>query len=94
MRYRRWLLFLLLVLPGVAGFIFCMYYACIDWALLQKTYAHFSHLAAASSNMNTLFAAEAEQNIHRINLFAEVVWALLSAVIAAIGVHGLCVNRE
>lgn len=92
MRYRQWLLFLLLVVPGVVGFCFCMYYAFIDWALLQKTYANFSHLASTSSNMNTLFVAEAEQNIHRINLFAEVVWALLSAIIAAIGIRGVCAN--
>ncbi len=94
MRYRQWLLFILLVVPGVAGFTFCMYYALIDWALLQKTYANFTHIAATSKDLRTIFVAEAEQNIHRINLFADVVWALLGAVIAAIGIHGLCVNRQ
>ncbi|NJO19564.1 MAG: hypothetical protein HC838_05160, partial [Spirulinaceae cyanobacterium RM2_2_10] len=37
-----------------------------------------------------LFAAEAQQNIHRLNLFAEGVWVLQSATLAAIALHGLC----
>lgn len=94
MSLRQWLLFLLLVVPGVAGFIFCMYYALIDWALLQKTYANFEHLAGTSADMKTLFVAEAEQNIHRINVFADVVWALMGAIIAAIGIHGLCGSNK
>jgi hypothetical protein len=44
--------------------------------------------------MPTLFVAEAQQNIHRINLFADVVWALLGAIVGAIGIHGLCVNQQ
>jgi hypothetical protein len=92
MRVRQSLLFLLLVAPGVFCFLFCMYYALQDWDALQKAYANFSRLSGISSNMTTLFVAEAEQNIHRINLFADVVWALLGAIVAAIGIHGLCVN--
>ena len=94
MRYRQWLLLILLVVPGVAGFIFCMYYAFIDWALLQKTFTNFTHLASGPADMKTIFVAEAQQNIHRINVFADVVWALLSAIIAAIGIHGLCANQR
>src|SRR5687767_9506506 len=88
---RRWLLLLVLVVPGVGGFIFCIYYALLDWAALQKAYANFARVAAGNSEQSTLFVAEARQNIHRINVFADVVWALLCAVLAAIGIHGLCV---
>ena len=91
-RIRQWLLFILLVVPGLACFVFCMYFALQDWAALQKAYAQFERVAGSSKEMSTLFVAEARQNIHRINLFADVVWALLGAVIAAIGIHGLCVN--
>ena len=91
---RQWILFLLLVVPGVFCFAFCMYYALQDWAALQRTYAEFARLAGRSTNMSALFVAEARQNIHRINLFADVVWALLGAVVAAIGIHGLCVNYQ
>lgn len=65
-----------------------------DWAALQNAYADFAHVAATSSDMSLLFVAEAKQNIHRINLFADGVWALLGAIVAAIGIHGLCVNSE
>lgn len=92
MRLRQSLLFFLLVAPGTFCFVFCMYYALQDWAALQKAYTDFARLAATSNSMSTLFVAEARQNIHRINLFADVVWALLGAIIAAIGIHGLCAN--
>lgn len=74
--------------------MFCIYYALQDWAELQKAYANFARVTNTSSSMNVLFVAEAKQNIHRINLFADVVWALLGAIIAAIGIHGLCVNSQ
>lgn len=91
---RQWVLFLGLVVPGMVCFVVCMYYALSDWAELQKAYAHFAHTVSTSSSMSTLFVAESKQNIHRINLFADVVWALLGAIIAAIGIHGLCVNSQ
>jgi hypothetical protein len=94
MHQRQWLLFLVLVMPGVFCFVVCMYYALLDWAELQKAYAHFARTINTSSSMTTLFVAESKQNIHRINLFADAVWALLGAIIAAIGVHGLCVNSQ
>ena len=87
---RQRLLLLVLIVPGIAGFVFCLYYALLDWAALQKAYTQFERIASSSRDQSTLFIAEAKQNIHRINLFADVVWALLCAVIAAIGIHGLC----
>jgi dsRNA-specific ribonuclease len=92
MRLRQWLLFLLLVIPGVFCFLFCMNYALQDWVALQAAYDNFARVANTSNDMSTLFVAEANQSIHRINLFADVVWALLGAIVAAIGIHGLCVN--
>jgi hypothetical protein len=94
MRIRQWLLFLLLIVPGVFCFAYCLYYALLDWAALQKAYTHFEHVAGTSSSMSSLFVAEARQNIHRVNLFAEVVWALLGAIIAALGIHGLCLINQ
>lgn len=93
MRLRQWLLLILLVVPGVSGFAFCMFYALQDWAALQKAYTQFERLASSSNDMSVLFVAEAKQNIHRINLFADVVWALMGAIIASIGLHGLCTTR-
>ena len=66
----------------------------MDWNALQQTYLNFEELAQNAANMNVLFTAQAQQNIHRINLLAEGVWALQSATIAAIGIHGFCTSRR
>lgn len=83
------LLALLIVFPGVAGVIGFSYFALIDWNTLQTAYQVFADAVQASSSLEKLFVAEAQQNIHRINLFADGVWTLLSAILAAIGLHGI-----
>lgn len=80
----------LVVSIGVAAAVVFIYYAFIDWALLDQAYLDFANAAQSSAELTTLFTAEAEQNIHRINVFAEGVWALQSAMLAAIGLHGIC----
>lgn len=84
------LLLCLLVIPGAAVSIVCIHYALLDWRQLQIAYRHFHELAGGNAGMRELFVAESAQNIHRINLFADGVWAILGAILAAIGIHGLC----
>ena len=88
MRYL--LLVILIILPSLVGVTIFGYYALIDWDALQKAYNHFVDVAKSSANLETLFVAEAQQNIHRINLFADGVWTMLSVIIGAIGLHGVC----
>jgi hypothetical protein len=40
--------------------------------------------------MSELFVAQAAENRHRINCFAEGLGVLLGMGIAAIGIHGIC----
>lgn len=87
---RRPLLLLLVVLPGAIGVVVFGNAALQDWAALRQAYRHFDEVAHSSPDTTALLIAEAKQNIHRINLFAEGVWTLLSAILAAIGLHGLC----
>ena len=87
MRYI--MLALLLVVPGIAGIAIFGHFALIDWDALQETYRAYEAIAQTSSDLPTLFKAEAQQNIHRINLFADGVWTLLSTILAAIGIHGI-----
>jgi len=89
---NTWLM-LLLVVPGVIGLLVFGAFSIVDYIALQSVYAAFAHVAQNPPSTSALLAAEAAQNIHRINVFAEGVWALLSAIYAAIGIHGLCVNR-
>ncbi|MBC8140990.1 MAG: hypothetical protein H7Y38_06065 [Armatimonadetes bacterium] len=81
---------LLLIVPGTGCFAICLYYAVQDWTMLQRAYADFERMAGRETSLAILFVAEAKQNIHRINLFADGVWALLGAIVAAIGLHGVC----
>jgi hypothetical protein len=85
---RLGLFFLLTLIPGVAGVVAFSYYALVDWGQLVLDYTAYQNAVKSSTDLVTLFKAESAQNIHRINLFAEGVWTLLSAILAAIGLHG------
>lgn len=89
----RNLALLLLVLLGIAGVIVFGLSALDDWGRLPVAQARFQQVASSNAGLREVFVAHAKQDIHRTNLFAEGVWTLLSGVIAAIGVHGLCVRR-
>ena len=91
---RALLLVILLVLPGIVGSAIFGYFALIDWDALQKAYFQFDTIAQSNANFPAIFVAEARQNIHRMNLFAEGVWMLLSTILAAIGIHGLCTTSR
>lgn len=86
-----WLLALVLVLPGLACFTICLAVAFQDYAALRQAYAQFE-TAAAGGTLRQVIVADAQQNVFRINLFADVVWALLGALIAAVGLHGIAVR--
>jgi len=79
---------------GLVGVVIFGYNSLIDWNALLQAYTNFSIIAKNSPDLATLFAAEAQQNIHRINLFAEGVWTLQSAIFAAIGLHGIYTVSE
>ena len=81
---------LIVVLAGLIGVAVFGWAALKDWSALRAAYLQFDTVAQSSTDMPTLFVAEAKQNIHRINLFADGVWTLLAAILAAIGLHGVC----
>ncbi len=86
----RIILLVLTVIPGLTGAFVCGYFALQDWEQLQRDYSYFIALVEQSSTLEALFVAEAQQNVHRINLMADGIWTLLSAILAAIGLHGIC----
>lgn len=83
-----------IVLLGIGGAIFFGYYTLQDYAQLQRAYATLDMLIARNADMKALFIAESRQNIHRINVFADGTWAMLSALIAVIGLHGLAMLKR
>lgn len=87
---RRVILLLFLVVPGIMVTAISIHFALLDWSQLQTAYNEFHKQVMIGAGMRDLFVAEAAQNIHRLNLFAEGVWALLGAILAGIGIYGLC----
>ncbi|MCY7282016.1 MAG: hypothetical protein LH679_00965, partial [Cyanobacteria bacterium CAN_BIN43] len=62
-----------------------------DWAMLTVSHQNYQKLAASpASTLRDLAIAEAAENRHRINCFAEGVGALLGGIILSIGIHGIC----
>ncbi|MEM9266526.1 MAG: hypothetical protein AAGA46_13475 [Cyanobacteria bacterium P01_F01_bin.13] len=90
---RKVLLILIILIPGVAGAVIFGHYALQDWSSLQMAYQEYKRVIDSSTDMSALFIAQSQQNIQRINLFADGVWTLLSMIFAAIGLHGLCISR-
>jgi len=87
---KQGLLLLFTTVPGIVGVTIFGYFAFQDWEQMQQDYDYFTALVEQSSSLEALFVAEAQQNIHRINLMTDGIWALLSAILAAIGLHGVC----
>jgi hypothetical protein len=88
---RRAALFLLVVLPGLAAIFVCGYYLFSDWAALNAAFARFERMATTGADLRALTVAQTMDQVFRINCFADGVGVMLGAILAAIGVHGLCV---
>lgn len=89
-------LFVLIVATGIGMLAATVsgYYLLQDWSALNTAYARFEQLAMSAADLPSLFIAQAHQNAFRINCFADGVGVLLGAILAAIGVHGLCLLRR
>ncbi len=80
---------LVCLLASLLFFAVCVYGSLLDWHELQRSDAAF-RAASKGADLRTLFVLEARQNAHRINLFADGVWALLcvlGSVICALGLR-------
>lgn len=84
----------MIVMVGLTASLVSGYYVFQDWAALNMYYARFEKLVMSSAEMRSLFIAEANQNVFRVNCFADGVGVLLGAMLSAIGVHGLCILRR
>ncbi|WP_179228505.1 hypothetical protein [Leptolyngbya ohadii] len=92
MNLRVWALLLFAVLPGAVFAGMSAYWLFPDWAQLEVSQKRYAELAGQPNpSAPDLMIAEAAENRHRINCFAEGVGVLLGSTILAIGIHGLCV---
>jgi hypothetical protein len=89
MAIRFWILLLLVVLPGAMLSSSSAYFLFPEWATLTASYENYQKLAVSGSERD-LAIAQAAENRHRTNCFAEGVGVLLGVIIMSIGIHGLC----
>ena len=87
----RWVALGLVVVVGLGVVAVSGRYALQDWAALNREYARFEANVRGNADLASLVATEGLQNAFRVNVFADGTWALLGAILAAIGIHGLCV---
>ncbi len=67
------------------------YYLFPEWTALTNSQRNFEKTSRSRSvTMPQLFIAQAAENRHRINCFAEGIGVLFGMGIAAIGIHGIC----
>lgn len=88
--------FLLLALVATLTFFaVCAWYSLVDWHELQRAYLAFRTASMKpGTDLKTLFVLQASESAHRINVFADVVWALLCALGAVICALGLRFERR
>jgi hypothetical protein len=91
MGWRYLSLLLLVVLPGIATTTISLYYMFPEWKALDASFQKYTQVAKSpNSKVQDLSIAQAAENRHRINCFAEGIGAILGLVIVSIGVHGIC----
>ncbi|WP_337886260.1 hypothetical protein [Fischerella thermalis] len=91
MNMRSLVLFVFVVLPGVTFSSISLYYLLLEWTTPDAAHKNYQQVAKSpSAKVGDLLIAQAAENRHRINCFAEGVGVLLGVAIAAIGIHGIC----
>lgn len=94
---KQVILLLFVVLPGLGASAVSAYYLFPDWTALDKSHRNYQRIAQSpTSRERDLLIAQAAENRHRMNCFAEGIGVLIGGVIMAIGIHGLCTlpNQE
>lgn len=92
---RRLFLLLLVILPGFTVTSVSLYYLFPEWIALEASHQNFQQVAEnPTSTLTDVYIAQAAENRHRINCFAEGVGVLFGLSILAIGVHGICLIPE
>lgn len=97
MNIKQVILLLFVILPGLGSSAVSAYYLFPDWTALDKSHRNYQRIAQSpTSRERDLLIAQAAENRHRINGFAEGIGILLGGVFMAIGIHGLCTlpNQE
>ncbi|NJM56761.1 MAG: hypothetical protein HC857_04025 [Synechococcales cyanobacterium RU_4_20] len=85
------LLLLSAVLPGAAAALVSGYWVLVDWRALAQAHDRLEQVALSSERtLEDIALAQAAENRHRLNCFAEGIGVLLGGIWMSIGIHGIC----
>ena len=88
---RFFLLLLTTILPDLATTTISAYFLLRDWAALSHAHQHFDQIfQSPQRTLEALTIAQAAEQRHRLNCFAEGEGILLGGVWTSIGIHGIC----
>jgi hypothetical protein len=90
MAMRTTALVITAIVPGLAAALASGYYLFPDWAALDNAHRNLDRVAQSNPSVQALIVAQAAEERHRINCFAEGMGVLVGGVWMAIGVHGIC----
>jgi hypothetical protein len=90
MAWRRCLLILLVLVPGLLVAAVSGHFLLRDWAALSKVFPRLED-ARQHGDLRAIVAADSIDRVYRTNCFADGVGVLLGVILFAIGLHGLCV---
>ncbi len=83
---RRWVVLGLVLVPAVLAFALSVVMLVSDYLLLAEATERFTRLAGnPAASAPAMIAAATGQDMHRINVFADGTWALLSGIWFAVG---------
>lgn len=89
----RILLLSLITVSGLIAVVVSEYYLFQDWYSLMKFHERAQQIIMSAADMRSLVIATSEENAFRINTFADGVGVLLGAILAGMGLTGLCLLR-
>ena len=87
---RVFLLVTTTIAPGLGAIAISTFYLFPEWSALDRSYHNYQTLAKSEAPVREVSVAQAAENRHRINCFAEGIGVLLGGIMVSIGVHGLC----
>lgn len=90
MNLRVLVLLGLVVFPGATFLGISSFYLIPEWAVLTESYQNYQILSTSGASERDLAIAQAAENRHRLNCFAEGVEVLLGGVMVATGIYGIC----
>ncbi len=90
MAMRQTALVVTAIIPGLASAIVSGAYLLPEWAALDNAHRNLTKIAQTNPSVPAILVAQAAEDRHRINCFAEGMGVLVGGIWMAIGVHGLC----